>query len=75
VQAMILEANACGYDNYLVAAVRSDCSDDTECIEQNKSMFVTFHNADVLYHIPGMSDVMPYESTRFCDLSEEDLLK
>jgi glycosyltransferase involved in cell wall biosynthesis len=36
-------------------------------------MFVNFHNADVSYHIPGMSDVMPYESTRFCDLSEEDL--
>jgi glycosyltransferase involved in cell wall biosynthesis len=36
-------------------------------------MFVYFHNADVCYHIPGMSDVMPYESARFCDLSENDL--
>lgn len=73
VQAMIREAAACGYDNYLIAGVRSDCCDDTDCIEQDKSMFVNFHNADVSYHIPGMSDVMPYESTRFCDLSEEDL--
>jgi len=73
VQAMIREANACGYDNYLVAGVRSDCCDDTGCIEQDKSMFVNFHNADVSYHIPGMSDVMPYESVRFCDLSEKDL--
>ncbi|MDO9566730.1 MAG: glycosyltransferase family 4 protein [Candidatus Desulfaltia sp.] len=73
VQAMIREATACGYDNYLVAGVRSDCCDDTDYIEQDKSMFVTFHNADVSYHIPGMSNVMPYESTRFCDLSEEDL--
>ena len=73
VQAMIREATACGYDNYLVAGVRSDCCDDTDCIEQDKSMFVNFHNADVSYHIPGMSNVMPYESTRFCDLSEEDL--
>jgi len=75
VQAMIREANACGYDNYLVAGVRSDCGDDTDCIEQDKFMFVNFHNADVSYHIPGMSDVMPYESTRFCDLSEENLLE
>ena len=75
VQAMIREANACGYDNYLVAGVRSDCGDDTDCIEQDKSMFVNFHNADVSYHIPGMSDVMPYESTRFCDLSKENLLE
>ncbi|MBW2602600.1 MAG: glycosyltransferase family 4 protein [Deltaproteobacteria bacterium] len=73
VQAMIREANACGYDNYLVGGVRSVCCTDTDCIEQDKTMFVNFHNADVSYHIPGMSDVMPYESTRFCDLSEEDL--
>ena len=73
VQAMIREATACGYDNFLVAGVRSGVCDDPECIEPNKAKFVTFHNADVSYHIPGMSDVMPYESTRFCDLSEEDL--
>jgi len=73
VQAMIREAYKCGYDNYLVAGVHSDCCDNTDCIEQDKSMFVNFYNADVSYHIPGMSDVMPYESTRFCDLSEENL--
>ena len=73
VQAMIREATVCGFDNYLVAGVRSDSYDDLDCIAQDKSMFVNFHNADVSYHIPGMSDVMPYESTRFCDLSEEDL--
>ena len=73
VQAMIREASACGYDNYLVAAVHSDSCVDADCIEQDKSIFVNFHKADVSYHIPGMSDVMPYESSRFCDLSEEDL--
>ena len=51
----------------------SDGCDVTEYIAQKKAMYVTFHNADVSYQIPGMSDVMPYESTRFCDLSEEDL--
>ena len=74
VQAMMREATACGYDNFLVAGVQSDGCDVTEYIAQKKNtMFVTFHNADVSYQIPGMSDVMPYESTRFCDLSEEDL--
>jgi glycosyltransferase involved in cell wall biosynthesis len=73
VQAMIREATACGYKNYLVAGVHSKDCDYPDCIEQDKSMFVNFHNADVSYHIPGMSDVMPYESARFCDLSEEDL--
>ena len=73
VQAMIREAAACGYDNYLIAGVHSDGCDDTDCIEPDKSVFVNFHHADVSYHIPGMSDVMPYESTRFCDLSEAAL--
>jgi glycosyltransferase involved in cell wall biosynthesis len=73
VQAMIRQATACGYDNYLVAGVSSNSCDYPDCIEQDKSMFVHFHDADVCYHIPGMSDVMPYESARFCDLSENDL--
>ena len=73
VQAMIREASAYGYDNYLVAGMRSDSFVDIDCIEQDNTTFVIFHNADLSYHIPGMSDVMPYESTRFCDLSEVDL--
>ena len=73
VQAMIREAAACGDENYLVAGAYSDYCYDTEGIEPDKYMFVNFLKADVSYHIPGMSDVMPYESTRFCDLSEEDL--
>jgi glycosyltransferase involved in cell wall biosynthesis len=73
VQAMIREATACGYDNFLVAGVHSNGCDQPDCIEQDKCMFVNFHNADVCYHIPGMSDVMPYESARFCDLTENDL--
>ena len=59
VQAMIREATAFGYDNLLVAGLSSTMSDVTECIEQDKSIFVNFHNADVSYQIPGMSDVMP----------------
>ena len=60
VQAMIREATACGYDNYLVAGVCPDYCDDTDCIEPEKSMVVKFPNADVSYPIHGMSDVMPY---------------
>jgi len=73
VQAMIREANTCGHDNYLVGGVRRNSYEDTYCIDQDNSMFVNFHNADVSYHIPGMSDVMPYESAKFCDLSKEDI--
>ncbi len=73
VQAMMREADAFGYDNYLIAGVPSKSRDAPDYVEQNNARFVSFHNGDVSYHIPGMSDVMPYESTRFRDLSEEDL--
>jgi len=75
IQAMIREATACGYDNYMVAGLCSSGCDDTGCIEQEKAMFLNFYNADVTYHIPGMSDVMPYYSSKFCNLSKEDLFE
>lgn len=73
VQAMLREASSCGYDNFLVAGLGSAVCDDTGCIDHDKSIFVTFNNADVSCQIPGMSDVMPYESMRFCDLSKKEL--
>ncbi|MDA3814032.1 MAG: glycosyltransferase family 4 protein [Candidatus Cloacimonetes bacterium] len=73
VQAMIREAAACRYDNFLVAGVNADVSDEIDFLEPDKIMFVKFNDADVSHHIPGMSDVMPYESVRFCDLSAEEL--
>ena len=73
VQAMIREAAASGYENCLVAGVRSGYCEGPDCIEDEQCLFVNFHNGDVSYHIPGMSDVMPYESTRFCDLTDENL--
>lgn len=75
VQAMIREASARGHDNFLVAAVDSDRRDEPDWIDRDRSMFVRFHTDRLPYRIPGMSDVMPYESTRFPDLSEEDLRK
>ncbi len=75
VQAMMREAAENGHDNFLVAGISSSGCSEMEHIKEDKCIFINFCNADVSYHIPGMSDVMPYESTRFCDLSEEDLLK
>jgi len=57
---MIRKASAYGYDNYPVAGMRSDSFVDIDCIEHDNTSFVVFHNADLSYHIPGMSNVMPY---------------
>ena len=73
IQAMMREARAWGDDNFLVAGVCSEKADDAVFIEHEDAVFVNFNCAEIAYQIPGMSDVMPYESARFCDLSEMDL--
>jgi len=72
-QAMLREAAACNHSNFLVAGIQSDQPAELDCIEQNHCMFVKFYKADIPYHIVGMSDVMPYKSTRFRDLSQDEL--
>lgn len=73
IQAMIREATAAGYDNFMVAGVAKDFCDGPDCIAPDKTAFIRFHGGDISYAITGMSDVMPYESTRFYDLSPDDL--
>jgi glycosyltransferase involved in cell wall biosynthesis len=75
VQAMIREAASQGFENYLVAGLCASGCDENVCITSDRSLFLNFHNADVSFPIPGMSDVMPYESSRFCDLSENNLIE
>ncbi len=78
VQAMIREAAARGYENYLVAGLASDACEGTDCIAPDRFLSVNFNTPDVAtpdvaYRIPGMSDNMPYDSSRFCDLNPSDL--
>ncbi|MDP8204697.1 MAG: glycosyltransferase family 4 protein [Candidatus Tenebribacter mawsonii] len=73
VQAMIREAEKNGYENYLVAGTSKKYNDEVALVEPDKTMFVIFTDGDVPHHIPGMSDVMPYESVKFCDLSIAEL--
>jgi glycosyltransferase involved in cell wall biosynthesis len=72
-QAMLREAKACGHNNFLVAGIQSHMPADLDCIDPHRCLFVKFLDADISYSIVGMSDVMPYESKKFCDLSSDDL--
>lgn len=72
-QAMLQESAARSHNNFLVAGIQSDSSVQLDCIDQEQCMFVEFFKADISYHIAGMSDVMPYKSTRFGDLSQDEL--
>ncbi len=72
IEAMIRQSTACGHENYLVAGLTPTCSSQRDWIADEFTSFVRFEE-DVSFTIPGMSDVMPYDSSRFCDLSPEDI--
>ena len=71
IQAMLREAASAGHQNALVSGVQCDCPARPDGVKANDCRFVTFgaDNAEIPFTIVGMSDVMPYASTRFCDLS------
>lgn len=71
-QAMLREAEARGHHNYLLAGIQSGRPALIECVPDDRHDFVCF-GKDVSFSIVGMSDAMPYSSTRFCDLTAEDL--
>lgn len=75
IQAMIREAEATGYDNFLIAGRGFEYIDDPAVIDLEKSQFVRFKKGVLNYHIPGMSDVMPYRSSRFGDLTDTEIEK
>ncbi|MDZ7830381.1 MAG: glycosyltransferase family 4 protein [Desulfobacterales bacterium] len=73
-QAMLREASRCGHENYLVAGIQCDSPVALENIEAGSCRYITFGETGRLpFSIVGMSDVMPYDSARFCALSKEEL--
>lgn len=65
---MIRQAAEAGYENGLLAGIPDDFSATVpDCCTYH---FVRF-GKDLPHTVPGMSDVMPYPSTRFCDMSSE----
>jgi len=73
IQAMLREAAARGHHNALVAGIPHDQPAVLDGIADDRCTFVRFGGAEVAFPIVGMSDVMPYPSARFCDLSPGEL--
>lgn len=68
---MIQQANLRGHENAMLAGVPEDFHHqpgDVDC----RTFFIRFGH-DLPHHVTGMSDVMPYPSTRFRDLTDEQL--
>lgn len=73
VQAMLQESGLRNHENFLLAGIQADMPADLDCISKDFCEFVKFSGADISCQIPGMSDVMPYESSRFSMLSSDEI--
>ncbi len=73
-QAAMRHAAQCGYQNYLLSGVSADFSEgeQLQSTDYQDHCFVRF-DQDLPFPVVGMSDVMPYPSARFCDLSKQQL--
>jgi glycosyltransferase involved in cell wall biosynthesis len=72
-QNVIRQAAAAGHRNYLVAGISANQLPLLDGIGPTDCRFVSFGNGPLDFAIPGMSDVMPYPSTRFGDLTADQL--
>ena len=53
------------------AVICGTVREDTICLPEGVTVFPVYYKSDALpFPICGMSDEMPYESTRYCDLTE-----
>ncbi len=73
VQAIIREAKKSGHDSFLVAGISGKVGADIGSIPAENCSFVRFEGLDLPFPIPGMSDVMPYKSKRFNELTDDEL--
>jgi hypothetical protein len=73
-QNIIRQASAEGHDNFLIAGISGRRLPELDCIDQQFCRFVCFDGGDLDFTIPGMSDVMPYASSRFSDLTASQMV-
>jgi len=73
VQALIKEASDLGHSCFLVSAVSVNSESDTEDLPPLNCSFIRFEGETLPFPIPGMSDVMPYKSRRFIDMTGKEI--
>jgi glycosyltransferase involved in cell wall biosynthesis len=72
-QSMMREAAKRGHDNFMIAGIQPGSAPELHGIALEQCRFVRFGGEDIPFLIPGMTDIMPYPSTRFADLSAGDI--
>lgn len=72
-QNIIGQAAAAGHWSFLVAGIPRNAPPRLSCIDEALCSYVTFDGGDLPFPVPGMSDVMPYASSRFRDLKTDEI--
>lgn len=72
-RALISQATTGGHSCSLVAAGSALAPQDVSDIKADYIQMVLFEQKPLSFPIPGMSDVMPYKSSRFMDLDDGQL--
>src|SRR3989339_408167 len=72
-QAMLREGAKQGYRNFLLAGLPEREALQLDGLRPERGHFVRFRGGDLSFEIVGMSDVMPYPSQRWRDLSGLEL--
>ena len=73
IQEIILQSAKNGHDNFLLAGAQADFNTSPSLIPRDRTLFVRFDGMDLDFPIPGMSDIMPYQSSVFSLLDENNL--
>jgi len=73
IQQILVHSGHTGHDNFLVAGVQRDFSLPEGLIQTGRCIFVRFDGKDLDFPVPGMSDVMPYESRVFSRMTPQEL--
>ena len=72
-QAILVESEKAGHENMVVAGIQEGSLPVFPGLSNLRTRFVTFGGGDLPFPIPGMSDVMPYTSMKFSDLTDRQL--
>lgn len=73
IQAILRESRANNHTNFIIAGLNGNNLPTENIFDDTLSRFLRFQTKKFPFAIPGMSDVMPYPSSKFQDLSATQL--
>ena len=67
---LIKELNS-EHENYAIYGTQECCDYNFDLIDKDRQYPIHFNNDEISFHIVGMSDIMPYNSTKYKDMTPD----